>query len=135
MSELTKQKILSRITNTAIVITLAISVLSILGWHLGIVILINLGLRSSVIVYNTAICLGLCVIGLAATRFERRSIASLLAWVVVIIASVNLSQYLLQMDLGIDRLFVDPSIAESEAYPGRMAPLTSIAFILAGLAI
>ena len=100
MSDLAKQKILTRIANTAIVITLAISVVSILGWHLQIVRLIHLGSRSSIIVYNTAICLGLCVVGLAATRFERRLIASLLAWVVVIIASVNLSQYLLQMDLG-----------------------------------
>ena len=55
MSDLAKQKILTRIANTAIVITLAISVVSILGWHLQIVRLIHLGSRSSIIVYNTAI--------------------------------------------------------------------------------
>jgi PAS domain S-box-containing protein len=135
MTGLTKQTILSRIANTAIAIAFTIGFISILGWHLHLDTLLSLNSRSSVIVYNTAVCLTFCAIGLAAVRFERRFIAAPLAWAVVVISVLNLSQYLLQIDLGIDRLFVQPSLAAAEAFPGRMAPLPTISFIMAALSI
>ena len=66
-----------------------------------------------------------------------------LAWIqralgilVCLIGTLTLSQHLLGIDLGIDRLLIDPSWGQrAAASPGRMGPPASLSFAIIGLAV
>jgi PAS domain S-box-containing protein len=51
---------------------------------------------------------------------------------IVVVAGLAGLQNLIQIDLGIDQLFATQWFSDSNPAPGRMAPLTSVGFVLAG---
>jgi PAS domain S-box-containing protein len=61
-------------------------------------------------------------------------IASVLALFVTVLGLITLAQYLLGSNIGIDSVFVGGQ-DQRIAYVGRMAPLTALGFVLAGISI
>ena len=58
-------------------------------------------------------------------------VASALSIVVIMIATCTLVEYLLQVQLGIDELFVkDNTIIYSKYYPGRMSPISALCLLV-----
>jgi diguanylate cyclase (GGDEF)-like protein len=55
-----------------------------------------------------------------------------LSLIVLVIGAVTLAEYLWAVDAGIDRLFGDPLAHPSSRWPGRMAELVALAFVLLG---
>lgn len=64
-----------------------------------------------------------------------RTIAKLLAAIVLLISTATLSQYLFELDLGLDQLFVADNAPSSQEFPGRMSIGTALSFGLAATAL
>ncbi|MBF0164419.1 MAG: PAS domain S-box protein [Magnetococcales bacterium] len=108
----------------------------LLGWHLQLSPLISMGQEFVAVQYNTALAFVMSGIALLALLRERNSLAALAAMPVLLLGGLTLIQYLLHMDLGIDRLFQDSFFHTLHtSHPGRMAPNTALAFTLSGLAM
>tara|TARA_R100000027_G_scaffold8954_1_gene6454 strand:- start:9755 stop:13246 length:3492 start_codon:yes stop_codon:yes gene_type:complete len=58
-----------------------------------------------------------------------------LSTAVLLWGTINLSQHLLQIDLGIDRLLGVPFLTDRSPAPGRMSLLTSFLFVVSGTAL
>ena len=117
----------------AFLILLAATV--ILGWVLKISGLVRIVPGYAPMVFNTA--LSFILVGLALTLAEfppkRRGRAQIvLGGLAAMIAALVLSQDLFSMDIGIDRLFSADWLEDERQYHTRMAPNTSLAFILSG---
>jgi signal transduction histidine kinase/CheY-like chemotaxis protein len=90
---------------------------------------------------NTALCFALAGTSLLIGYLSRpcawkKNFAFLLALAVVLIAGVTLLEYLTDESLGLDQwLFTDSAASPDAADPGRMAPNTTIAFLLFGSAL
>jgi hypothetical protein len=85
--------------------------------------------------YNTALGFVLCgasLILLILLRERGSSVAGALAFIV---GGLTLVEYGLQVDLGIDELFMRHDITVATSHPGRMAPNTAICFALIGLGV
>lgn len=64
---------------------------------------------------------------------RRRRAAIAAAWAVVLMGAVVLLEYLSGWDPGIDQLFFrEPPSAVDTTFPGRMSPLTAMAFVIVG---
>ncbi|MBF0127688.1 MAG: PAS domain S-box protein, partial [Magnetococcales bacterium] len=108
----------------------------IVGWHLRMPALISLSPDFVAMQYNTALAFLASGLALPALVRERNGLAALAALTVLLLGSLTLIQYLLHLDLGLDRLFLDSSFYTLHtSHPGRMAPNTALCFILAGLAL
>jgi signal transduction histidine kinase len=87
---------------------------------------------------NTA--LALLLAGIALTLVRRQSsmaqkTALVLACAVAAIGAATLSEYLFGWRLDIDQLFIDDTANAYNPVPGRMSPMTAVAFIAAGIAL
>ncbi len=91
--------------------------------------------------FNTGVCFllagfSLFILNRKMNSNTALSIAMACAWIVLLIASLTLSQYIFSADLGIDQLLwkeTDPPAAT--LHPGRMAALTSSIFILLAVSL
>ncbi|HEX2896713.1 MAG TPA: PAS domain-containing protein, partial [candidate division Zixibacteria bacterium] len=86
-------------------------------------------------VFNTAFSFFLCGVGIIAHVFRSRLIPQICGISVLILAALTLIQYVFKVELGIDRLIIEPYISVRNPFPGRMAPNTSMGFIISGAAI
>ena len=69
-------------------------------------------------------------------RKRLRFLTSSLSLLIILIALLTLIQYIFPINFGIDELLLQqPEPTGSDAIPGRMAPNTALAFLLAGLAL
>ena len=90
---------------------------------------------------NTALCFTLSgmalLIGyLSRPRAWKKTCASMLAMLVILIGGATLAEYPSHQSPGLDQwLFTDSLASAGEAHPGRMAPQTTIAFLLFGSAL
>jgi PAS domain S-box-containing protein len=65
----------------------------------------------------------------------RRRWATILAGAVIAVGAITSLEYLFGWSLGIDQLLADDFVLpESERFPGRMSPITSVSFVLLGVA-
>lgn len=121
-----------------VVMTLGAAVL--LGWTLDIAVLKNIHPQWISMKANTALCF--LLLGFALQRLASRP-ADAAGWTPRLAASMagligllTLGEYISGLDLGIDELlFGDPNNTYSLQHPGRMAPVTAISFVAAGLAL
>lgn len=63
---------------------------------------------------------------------QRSWLGGWLSLIVLAIGLATLAEYLWAVDLGIDHLFDDPQARQSGLWPGRMAELVAMAFVLLG---
>lgn len=110
-----------------------VSSLVLVGWILRINELIRVSGGFAPMVVNTAI--SFLVLGISFLFFEgtHRRLTMVGAGFVIPLAVLNLLQYFLGLDLGIDRLFADPFFSTEVAFPGRMAISTTVCFLIAGV--
>jgi signal transduction histidine kinase len=75
----------------------------------------------------------LVLVGIPSERALVRRGAQVGAGLVILLSGLTFAQYLFDVDLGIDHLFVeDPRRGVELGYPGRMAPNTAVCFLLLG---
>ena len=114
---------------------IVLALVVVLGWIIESPQLVQIRPSWAPMQLNTA--LGFLLFGAALVGLGRRNerLTLVLAGALLLLASVSGAQYLLGVDLGIDRLLQEPFLTTATSHPGRMAPNTAVAFVLAALAI
>jgi two-component system cell cycle sensor histidine kinase/response regulator CckA len=116
----------------AATVAVAVGVVVLLGWWLGIDALKSIVPGVLTMKVNTAIAFVLLGTGMLLRARGSRAAVLPLAAVVALSALVG-SQYLLGRDLGVDQwLFREPPGQIGTLQPNRMAPLTVVCFLLLG---
>lgn len=108
------------------------------GWILRLPSLLQVLPGHVAIVFSTAFCFVLAGLALAIPqRWSRWSarLQTTLGTLIVLIATAMLIQYLTNTDLGIDLRGLHAWLSDPNPHPGRMAPNTALAFLLAGTAL
>ncbi len=112
-----------------------ISILVLAGWCFSIDLLIQIHPAFAPMQFNTALCFLLsssALIGMMQKHLNLLIISSIAA---MTISALTLSQYLLQINLGLDELLMKAHTQVKTSHPGRMAPNTAVCFILINLAL
>lgn len=132
MNKFLINKILIKTSGTSVFL---LGVTVIIGWYFNLPILIQVHPSFVAMQFNTA--LGFFVLGLAILIFNihRKIITISLATIAILLGSLTLIQYIFQIDLSIDTLFMEPYILVGASHPGRMAPNTALNFLLSGIAL
>ncbi|HVL66946.1 MAG TPA: ATP-binding protein [Vicinamibacterales bacterium] len=118
------------VAGTAAVSLLAIGLVALLGWHTGQVALLTYGSTGTPLRYNAA--LSFVMLG-AALHLLARGHSRPANWVAATattIGTLTLTQYVLSVDLGIDRFFYGGYVEAP-----RMAPNAAFGIALAGMSI
>jgi len=129
----------SRIASAAV---LLLGTAVLLSWWLDIPSLRGMVSGLNTIKANTALAFVLCGAALwllhlppAARGWTRRT-AQFCAGLVLVLASVTLAEYAFGWDLHLDQLlFRDTTPINLSPYPGRMAPITTVTFVLSAAAL
>src|SRR4030042_2302283 len=122
-------------------ITFLVGLLGLVGWKFDITVLMSVLPGTVTMKANTALCFMLSGASLwmlvpEETGQKVRSIARFFAFIGTIIGALTLSEYIFDLNLGIDQLlFQEPADAVETFHPGRMAPNTALNFIMLGLAL
>jgi PAS domain S-box-containing protein len=91
--------------------------------------------------FNTGLCLFLSAITLYFLNRQRNNragvmIANLFSFIVLLLATLTLAEYIFKTDLGVDQLVIrERNASPATLFPGRMAALTSCIFILLSVAL
>ncbi len=109
-----------------------LGILVILGWHIQSVKLIQVLPNFVPMQYNTAIGFLLCGIGLILRVYNLLRLSVICGATVVTLGLLTLVQYIFNLNIGIDQLFVNHYITVETSHPGRMAPNTALCFVLSG---
>ncbi|MEO8035062.1 MAG: hypothetical protein ABI837_11575, partial [Acidobacteriota bacterium] len=125
----------------AVIAVAGLACLVLLGWvfHVRFLMSVVPGLVSMKV--NTALGLAVAAISLGLLlpgqcRGWRGRAARLLASSVLLLGVLSLSQYLFAVNLGIDEWLIwDTEGSVGTSSPGRMAPMTAIAFVAIGAAL
>jgi signal transduction histidine kinase/ActR/RegA family two-component response regulator len=114
----------------------ALGLLALIGWHTHILVLLQVRPAFVAMVYNTALGFFLCGAAILAVALGRRRHMAMVGSLYGMGAGLlTLIECGFKIDLGIDRLLMDPYITIGNPHPGRMAINTSLCFLLVGLGI
>ena len=126
------------ITKAASLLTIVAGCLVLAGWIFNIPSFKSVLPGIITIKFNTAVCFILSGIALylmearSSSQFQK-NIASVCSWIVLIIAILNLSEYIFRFNLGIDELlWREGTGTVTTAFPGRMSISTAVNFTLLG---
>lgn len=115
------------------IIVIGLGVVVMLGWVLDTRILVQLFDHFVPMQFNTAL---LFVLGGLGLKFaNRRHLKTILTSTILIVSTCTLIQYVGGYNFGIDELFWKHQIRTLSSHPGRMAPITAVAFLLVSLAL
>lgn len=106
-----------------------ISVTALIGWHAGISGFSAVFPSFAPMTFNTSLGFLLCGLALTLNPLKRR-ISCLFTVLLLFVAVASLIQYPLGLDFGIDELLVKAATESNAFFPGRMAPATSLCFLL-----
>ncbi|GHC04519.1 hypothetical protein GCM10007047_21630 [Cerasicoccus arenae] len=110
----------------------------LLGWLLEISAIVQIAPGLAPMQASTALGFLFFACGLlylSDPRWNRWQLERWLAGMLLLWGLLNLLQHILGWDLGIDHLLGVPFIADNSPKPGRMSLLTSISFLLGGIAM
>jgi CHASE3 domain sensor protein len=110
----------------------AFGLLVIASWHAHWLAVLQIVPGGAPMQYNTALCFVLSGAGLYLLTTRRPRLAALPGAVSAVLALLTLLEYLGAWNLKIDEMFLKPFFEAETAYPGRMAPLSTVCFILLG---
>ena len=106
------------------------------GWLIRSPVLVQISPGLVAMVFNTALGFALCGLALmlpAQPRWSRaRQLAGALTLALGVLGAV---QVLAGIDLGIDQAIVQVWLSDPNPHPGRLAPLTCLGFVLAGMCL
>lgn len=114
---------------------LYLGILVMTSWYAHNKTLIQVVPQFAPMQFNTAFGMFAAGLGLFALVFRYLLLALSCGFVITLVGSLTLVQYIFGLDLGIDRLLVEPYVTTKTSHPGRMAPNTALCFLLYGLAI
>jgi PAS domain S-box-containing protein len=100
-----------------------------IGWWLRIPILVQIP-PDAPTHFNTALIFILLGVGELGLVLRRRGVVLTMALIVTAVASAELAEYALGVNLGIDTLLAAPLVALDSQYPGRMSGNTIACFLL-----
>jgi PAS domain S-box-containing protein len=100
-----------------------------IGWWVRIPILVQLS-PDAPTHFNTALIFILLGVGELGLVLRHRGVVMAMAVVVTCVASAELAEYALRMNMGIDTLFAAPFVGLDAPYPGRMSGNTIACFLL-----
>ena len=100
------------------------------GWFVQSQLIVQLHPSFHPMQFNTALGFLLSVCMLHCVRTKRNRIGIVLAALVCLFYGLTLSQYLFDIDIGIDKVLVDPFLLQADAYPGRPGANTTLCFLL-----
>lgn len=113
----------------------ALGLMVMYGWFTNNPALLQIHPAFAAMQFNTALCFLLSGMGLTALISYRTMLARVVALPLFLLAGLTFAQYVFGADFGIDNLFLKSYINIQLSHPGRMAPNTSICFLLAAMAI
>lgn len=106
----------------------------IFGWYTHNQLLVQVIPTYAPMQYNTALCLLLS--GLAILLIRKVAIvAAIFGLVTFLIGGLTLIQYIFNINIGLDQLFMEHYIDVATSHLGRMAPNTALCYTLLGAAI
>jgi PAS domain S-box-containing protein len=119
------------------VVALVFPALTTVGWIFGIPWLTQGHPSLPVMHANTATGLALGAIAVLLTpenppTHRRASIVLLLSSAILLLGLLTLAEYAFEWDVGIDRIFGHGVLVDSDPFPGRPSPQTSLNFVLLG---
>jgi PAS domain S-box-containing protein len=100
-----------------------------IGWWVRIPILVQL-FSDAPTHFNTALIFILLGVGELGLVLRHRGVVMATAVVVTCVASAELLEYALGLNLGIDTVFAEPFVGLDARYPGRMSSNTIVCFLL-----
>ena len=121
-------------------LTVLVGAVVVMGWVLGIRPMAGIIPGPVTMVINTALsfmCLGTALVIIHNTTEEARlhTFGRMLALLVAVVGALTIIEYIADLDLGIDQLVHRDYFNKNLASPGRMSPITSVNFVLLGLAL
>lgn len=108
-----------------------------LGWMLESAAMVRIVPNSVAMGLNTAIAFVIAGLWLLSQYWQSppwKTIRKLLAWLLIALFSMVLTEHIFDISLGIDWEDLHRQIQDRNPRPGRVAPNTSLAFVLTGLA-
>ncbi|WP_299076885.1 ATP-binding protein [uncultured Paraglaciecola sp.] len=122
----------------ALAIVLAISFVSAMvlwGWYAQAQTLVQIHPSFFVMQFNTALCFGLSGISLFFALFNTQRLSAFLGFLVLLISSMTLLEYMADIDLYIDQILFEPFMTAKTTHPGRMSVSSAVCFLLSGAAL
>lgn len=104
----------------------------IFGWYTHNNTLISISPSFAPMQFNTALCFLCCGLSFIFYTYALKELQLTLAILTSVIATLTLAQYLFDVNLGLDQLFMHHYITTKVSHIGRMAPNTAICFLIAG---
>ncbi len=115
-------------------IVLVIASVVLFGWFTHDDFLIQIQPSFVPMQFNTAVCFILLSIAIM-TLNKHKNISLILSSLVILLTVLTLSEYIFNVDLGIDQMFRHYDLDSYTTFPGRMAINTSIGLLIAALNI
>ncbi len=115
--------------------TALLGLIVLVGWHAHVPRLIQVFPGFVAMQYNTALCFLLSGISLLLIQNKLIKGGNIAMLVVGLIGFLTLLEYLLNINIGIDEMFMNHYITIETSTPGRMAPNTALCFLLSSLVV
>jgi len=104
------------------------------GWYIKSVTLVQISPASQPMMFNSALLF--FITGIALFTLRRHPHVTFVFGIVIAgFSAIILSQYIFNMNYGIDTLFVEPFTFKRTIYHGRLSPNTGAAFFAVGISI
>src|SRR6202789_1286485 len=116
-------------------LAVALGLTVIIGWYAHLTTLVQIDPEFAPMQYNTALCLLLLGAALCAFVFGWRRLTLALGIIAAVLSILSLSEYLLNANLCIDKLFFKSYITTLTSSVGRMSPITAICIFLMALSM
>ena len=130
------ERVRRNVAGACAVTALSVGLLVLVGWAADIASLKSVLPGLATMKANTALAFTLAGLSLGCLSAKGRTVGFGCAAAVVAVAVLTLVQYTFSLDLGIDQLlFREPPGSVATSFPGRMAPITALVFLLIGLAL
>lgn len=106
---------------------------ALVGLHFHIVVLTRFFPTSDPIIYNAGLCFFLSGISLLAVIWQYKRVAIPITTIIFLLAFLGLCEYVLDVDLGIDQLFMLAGNVLGATHPGAMPLNTTIGFLITSI--
>ena len=126
---------IKRLIDGGATVLLLLSAVVIYGWYTRTNLLVQIHPRFVPMQFNTALGFGLVGLSLLLLNYQRKIFAKVCGSLLFILGVLTISQYVFDINLGIDELFINDHINIKTSHPGRMAPNTALNFLFSGVAI